>query len=354
MQTPFSRLFDTGAFPELEVLQGLIARAGPRLRSEVLHQVEYNGESLPLYCLELGSASPDVPAVGFFGGVHGVERIGTQVLLSFMHGMIERLSWDDSLNHLLEKVRLVFVPIVNPGGMRARTRANPAGVDLMRNAPVNAAKVPLLLGGHRLTRALPWYRGATGEAMQPEALAVCDVVMQRLLPHPFSLTLDCHSGFGSRDRIWFPYARSREPIACLPEIYALRSMFRSTHPYHGIYIIEPQSRQYMTHGDLWDYLYDQSAGPDRPYIPLTLEMGSWLWVKKSPAQLFSTLGMFNPIAPHRLQRTLRRHLTLMDFLVRAAVSHDRWRPKPEGRQALREAAVAYWYGDTPKGKRRTV
>jgi hypothetical protein len=342
-------------FPEMDVLQRLITRAGSMLRSEVVCEIGTRRGALPLYCLELGTTALDAPAIGFFAGVHGVERIGSQVLLSFLHSVIERLNWDDALSQLLERVRLVFVPIVNPAGMLARTRANGAGVDLMRNAPVEAGPgAPLLLRGHRLTRALPWYRGPSGAPMQPEALAVCRIVEERLLPHPFSLTLDCHSGFGSRDRIWFPYARTREPVACLPEIYALRTMFRTTHPYHGIYVIEPQSRQYMTHGDLWDYLYDRSAQPARPYIPLTLEIGSWAWVKKSPAQLFSPLGLFNPLAAHRLQRTLRRHLTLLDFLVRAAASHRRWRPPDEARQGLFEAAAAYWYPPTLKAPRRVV
>lgn len=181
--------------------------------------------------------------------------------------------------------------------------------------------------------------------MEPEARAVCSVVEQRLTPHRFSLSLDCHSGFGARDRIWFPYARTRRPIDCLPEIYALRTMFRSTHPYHSIYVIEPQARQYTTHGDLWDYLYDTArAQSGRLFIPLTLELGSWLWVKKNPAQLFSMLGMFNPIEPHRHQRILRQHLTFLDFLVRAGISHERWRPPEAARQGLFESAEAYWYG----------
>lgn len=346
------RPFDTGDFPELDVVHGLIARGGTALRSDIICEINTPDGNQPVYCLELGATSPELPAVGFFGGLHGVERIGTQVLLAYLHSLIERLTWDDCLARMLEQVRLIFMPIVNPGGMRARTRANPAGVDLMRNAPVEAELgVPPLLGGHRISRALPWYRGPAGAPMQPEARALCEVVEQRLLHHPFSLTLDCHSGFGMRDRIWFPYARTRQPVACLPEIYALRTMFRSTHPYHSIYVIEPQSRQYMTHGDLWDYLYDRSGKLARPYLPLTLELGSWLWVKKSPSQLFSPLGMFNPIATHRLQRTLRRHLTLLDFLVRAAVSHQRWRPSEDARQSLMEAAVAYWYSPS-SGPRR--
>lgn len=331
-------------FPEMDVLKGLIARAGPALRSEVVCEVQGRGGKEPIYCLELGSTDPKVPAVGFFAGVHGVERIGTQVVLSYLHSLIERLSWDECLSQILQNVRLVFMPIVNPAGMLAGTRANGAGVDLMRNAPVEATgRAPLLLRGHRISPILPWYRGPAGAPMQPEASAVCEVVEKRLMPHPFSITLDCHSGFGALDRIWFPYARAREPVACIPEIYALRTMFRSTHPYHSIYVIEPQSKQYTTHGDLWDYLYDRSGQPTRPFIPLTLEIGSWVWVKKSPAQLFSPLGLFNPVAPHRLQRTLRRHLTFLDFLVRAAVSHRRWRPMDGARQNLFEAAVAYWY-----------
>ncbi|HVT36843.1 MAG TPA: M14 family zinc carboxypeptidase, partial [Nevskiaceae bacterium] len=327
-----------------EMLETLIRRAGSKLRSEVICQATLRGQYLPVHCVELGSTSPAVPAVGFFGGVHGVERIGTQVLLAFMHALIERLNWDDVLAQILDQVRLVFVPLVNPGGMYNRTRANPAGVDLMRNAPVEAEHAAFLLGGQRISSTLPWYRGRAGAPMEPEARAVCEVVQQRLHTHAFSLSLDCHSGFGSIDRIWFPYAKTRRPVECLAEIYALRSMFRSTHPYHSIYVIEPQSYQYTTHGDLWDHLYDQSlADPSRLFIPLTLEMGSWLWVKKSPSQIFNLLGVFNPVAPHRHQRALRRHLTFLDFLIRAAISHNRWRPPPQARAALLQSAQAYWY-----------
>ena len=339
------RPFSSGDFPELDAVNTLIHRGGRHLRSAVICEIENDGEKLPVHCIEMGSTAPDVPAVGFFGGVHGVERIGTQVVLAYLHALIERLHWDDTLAHTLQHVRLVFMPLLNPGGMLRETRANPAGVDLMRNAPVDApGRVPFLLGGQRYSRHLPWYRGRLGEPMQPEAQALCRVVEEKLQSHEFSLALDCHSGFGTQDRIWFPYAKTRDPIDCLAEIYALRSMFRTTHPYHGIYVIEPQAHQYTTHGDLWDHLYDRArTQSQRLFIPLTLEMGSWLWVKKSPAQLFNLLGVFNPVAPHRHQRALRRHLTLLDFLVRATVSHERWRPPEAARRALYESALAYWY-----------
>ena len=55
-------------------------------------------------------------------------------------------------------------------------------------------------------------------------------------------------------------------------------------------------------------------------------MGSWTWVRKNPLQGLSALGRFNPMKPHRLRRTLRRHLPLLDFLFHAAASHAAWLP----------------------------
>jgi hypothetical protein len=94
------------------------------------------------------------------GGVHGLERIGTEVVLSYLRNLVARLPWDATLQHLLQGLRLLFVPVVNPGGLLRGTRANPRGVDLMRNAPVEAhPPAPFLLAGHHLSPALPWYRG---------------------------------------------------------------------------------------------------------------------------------------------------------------------------------------------------
>jgi hypothetical protein len=225
------------------------------------------------------------------------------------------------------------------------TRANPQGVDLMRNSPVQASeRVPFMLGGQRASHYLPWYRGAYGAPMEAESAALCRVVERELLPRPFSLSLDCHSGFGLRDRIWFPHAHTRTPIAHLPEIAALEELFTRSYPHHN-YTFEPQSLQYRTHGDLWDHLYLRAARQGGGvFLPLTLEMGSWLWVKKNPRQLFSRLGAFNPTAAHRLQRVLRSHLVWFDFLMRAAGAHQRWLPDEAARQVQRKRALARWYG----------
>jgi hypothetical protein len=238
----------------------------------------------------------------------------------------------------------VFVPVVNPGGMAQATRANPNGVDLMRNAPIDADDtVAFLVGGQRRSSRLPWYRGPAGAPMERESTALCGLVEHELLGRPFSVVVDCHSGFGTRDRVWFPYAHTSRPIPHLADVYAFERILDESHPHHR-YIVEPQSRQYLAHGDLWDHLYRRAlALPQHTFLPLTLEMGSWLWVKKNPRQLFSRQGIFNPLIEHRRQRVLRRHTAWLDFVMRAAQSHRRWVPVGEVRDAAHEAALSRWY-----------
>jgi hypothetical protein len=190
--------------PELQSLERTLELGARHLQTKVLHQVSMpSGSALPIYSIALGNPSPDVPAIGFFGGVHGLERIGAEVVIAFLHNLVMRLQWDTTLHRQLESVRLLFMPIVNPGGMLMGTRANLRGVDLMRNAPVEAVdKVPLLVGGQRISSGLPWYRGKLGDAMEIESELLCAEVRTELLSRTFSMALDCHSGFGASDRIW--------------------------------------------------------------------------------------------------------------------------------------------------------
>ncbi|MET0541965.1 MAG: M14 family zinc carboxypeptidase [Variovorax sp.] len=302
-------------------------------------------QTFPVQAFMLGCDRPDAPAVGFFGGVHGLERIGAEVAIAYLRSLAMRLRWDETLHRLLETVRLVFMPLVNPAGLWLGTRANANGVDLMRNSPVQATeRVPSLLGGQRMSASLPWYRGPAGAPMERESAALCRLVESELLGRPFSLAVDCHSGFGLTDRIWFPFAHTSKPIAHLPEMHALCELHDQTLLHHR-YVLEPQSQQYRTHGDLWDHLYlDACQRPGTMFLPVTLEMGSWLWVKKNPRQLFSRHGMFNPIIAHRRERVLRRHLGWLDFIVRAACSHARWLPVGVDRTRHHAEAMARWYG----------
>ena len=168
------------SFPELEQIEAIVQEQHAGfLQSQILCQVPCRDDLLPVYALTLGNPDPGVPSVTYVAGIHGLERIGTQVVIAYLEGLLERLNWDRIFADILQRVRINFLPIVNPAGMLNNTRANSQGVDLMRNAPVDSyEKTILLAGGHRISPALPWYRGRSNEPMQLEAQALCDFISQ--------------------------------------------------------------------------------------------------------------------------------------------------------------------------------
>src|SRR5262249_2865362 len=156
----------------------------------------------------------------------------------------------------------------------------------------------------------------------PEAQAVVDFVRDEMFEADAALSLDVHSGFGAIDRLWYPYAKQRFGFPRAGEARRLGELLTRTYPNH-VYRIEPQSHAYTTHGDLWDYIFDAHPGHNF-YLPWTLEMGSWAWVRKNPSQMLSRSGLFHPQKPHRHRRILRRHLVLFDFLWRAIDNYAAW------------------------------
>jgi hypothetical protein len=333
--------------PELYEIERLVQEIPEGGRTWVQGRVVHKGTEFPLHAFSFGPEDPKVPVFALFGGVHGLERIGTRVLISWLKTLFALMTWDATIHDILRRVRLVVLPLVNPVGMFLGSRANGNGVDLMRNAPVEAVGRPRfpLLGGHRISPRLPWFRGSQ-DRMEVESQALCSLVEDLVFPSKVGITLDIHSGFGAVDRLWFPYARSQEPFPDVAEVFALAELLDRTYPNH-VYRIEPQSRTYTTHGDLWDHLhvtYKKRVSDGSLFIPLALELGSWLWVKKNPRQLLSPVGVFNPLIPHRYQRILRRHLTLIDFLLRVTASADNWAfLKPAERAELTERACKRWY-----------
>jgi Zinc carboxypeptidase len=332
-------------FPELEQLEQLIEQFGDRAQTQVIERIPYKNLEFPIHCITLGSTEPDVPVLAFFGGVHGLEKIGSELILSYMQTLCNLLDWDEEFVARLGKSRLVFVPIVNPVGVYLGTRSNGNGVDLMRNSPVEGVGATRLYSGQRFTTRLPWYRGDATK-MEKEALALCRVVDQHLFTSPLSIALDLHSGFGIRDRLWFPYASRKTPFPFIAETLALKGLFDRCYRHH-VYKIEPMSNEYVINGDLWDYLLDdfvQRYADERLFLPLTLEMGSWLWLRKNPTHLFSRHGLFHPLSPHRLHRVFRRHFMLFDFLHRSLLSPAKWvRLDSAQKSSYEKEAQGLWY-----------
>lgn len=336
------------ALPELRELLFLTAHLDGLARVQTLATLRHGDVSFPLLAIRLGPADPTAPVLALFGGVHGLERIGTRVVTAYLQTVMELAQWDRNMQEMLKTTRLLMIPLVNPVGMYLKRRSNGNGVDLMRNAQVEAEGLARwqLFGGHRISPRLPWYRGEEGAPLETEVQAVCDFVRREIFPARVALGVDVHSGYGKVDRFWFPYAKTRKPFPGLPETVALKHLLDRTYPNH-IYRMEPQSREYLAHGDLWDHLYDEYriSQPNGHFIPFTLELGSWIWVKKNWSQLFSLLGVFNPRFPHRIRRTLRRHVFLFDFLYRAVQSPEPWTGlDTDRREHFRRQGLELWYG----------
>ena len=337
------------SFPELVFLESLLEDLQGRARIEQAATVKYGSETFPIYTVVLGSADPKAPTILLSGGVHGNEKIGSQVVLSLLETLTELMQWDELTNLALKRSRIALMPIVNPVGMYLLRRTNGNGVDLNRNSPVDAESHSYpVVGGQRFSPHLPWYRGRLGAPMETESQALCDFIRREAFPSRAAIALDCHSGYGTVDRLWFPHNHTFQPYPELAEAFALKNLLDAAYPNH-VYVMEPGAQGYTISGDLLDHLYlehREKVGPGRRFLPITLEMGSWLWLKKNPTQLFSSMGLFHPMHLHRHKRILRRHITLLEFLHKAVVSPDRWAfLAADEREDLRRGALDYWYSE---------
>ena len=300
---------------------------------------------LPIHKITYGSTDPESPVLVLVGGVHGLERIGTQVVKALLFSFNELTKWDAQVRETLEKIKIVFIPLINPWGMALNSRANANGVDLMRNAPIEAVgQTKLLLSGHRLGPKLPWFRGHSESPMELEAQTLIEEITKDISNSKAAITLDVHSGFGFRDQLWFPYAKTIEPFSHLANVMAIKETLDKTYPYH-VYKVEPQAINYVTHGDLWDHIYDEHCKKSQAtYIPLCLEMGSWTWVRKNPSQVFLPGGIFDPILPHRRHRAYRRHHLIFDLLLRLMSNLEKWSTlDPQNKDRLEQKAMELWY-----------
>jgi hypothetical protein len=267
-------------------------------------------------CHKSVSESERLPVLFIVAGVHGLEAIGIDILMSFVHHLYSQLHWNRNLQEEFKKVKIHFIPILNPHGYLYNQRSNFRGVDLMRNSPTESDTPWPFVGGQRFSNRLPYFRGNYG--FEPENQFLLQELSRVTSTSPMCLSLDLHSGFGAQDFLWTPYAKSKGFPPQWARFERIKSLIDSTLPNH-VYTIEPQSNQYTTSGDLWDFVFDsmiETGQIERNLLlPFTLEVGSWVWIKKSPFKAFRLKNLFNPAHSHRHKRVLRRHLPLLNLLL---------------------------------------
>tara|TARA_Y100000768_G_C23936429_1_gene662799 strand:+ start:533 stop:1498 length:966 start_codon:yes stop_codon:yes gene_type:complete len=314
---------------ELHEIEQLTQFKDSLFQCNKLIHVSDHKNNYPLWGFRIGTEDPYAPCLGLFGGVHGLERVGTQVVTHYLDTLLKQLKWDHQLRDMFKHCRIISIPLINPIGMAHHTRSNYNGVDLMRNSPAQGKPglgLPLL-SGQRYSNKIPWYRGQQGAPLEPEAQAVVDFVKKYMFESKSSISIDFHSGFGLKDRLWYPWAKSKEDFPHFNQVQNLIHLLDETLPFH-IYKTETQSASYIINGDLWDHIYMEKEKNQNfsknTYIPWTLEMGSWMWVKKNPLQLFSKGGLFNPVKSHRFERTMRRHILMINFFLKAVQNPHAW------------------------------
>lgn len=311
---------------EYDQLQKFLDRFSQFGEIHKLGAVSTNNKNFEIIGLTLGSKEPEAPSFGLFAGVHGLEKIGTHLAIYFLDSLIKQLVWDETLMQKLSRCRICSIPLINPAGMFLNKRSNANNVDLMRNAPQDASgKTLFLASGHFLSPKLPWYRGEPHK-LETENQALVDFVQKNMFDSNFAFSLDLHSGFGMQDRLWFPYAKTSADIPHHRLANDFKDLIDTSIGNH-VYKIEKQSDSYLLHGDMWDYIYDlhlQKHNLKKVFLPWTLEMGSWIWVKKSPFQILKKGGLYNPYKVHRYYRILRRHWRLLDTFFNAVKNHKNW------------------------------
>ena len=283
----------------------------------------------PVYSLEIGkkSAIANNP-VGIVAGVHGLETIGVRVALDFLEYLVNS-NHEDFLPEIFNgDVGIVCLPMINPGGIAQTSRSNPAGVDLMRNSGIDAVSAPFFFGGHRISSSLPYFRG---KYLEPESRIVYRFMKKYFFPNETAIMplLDIHSGFGTVDHVWWPFAFTHEP--CADEaIYKKMAMHLSEKNLHTQYQYRPQSEIYTTHGDLWDRFYLQFRNlieikkRKSRFLPWTLEIGTWSDIPDNPSKLSRKRGIFNP-AKENKQAVIKNYRNfLRDFVRLSCVKPSYW------------------------------
>lgn len=80
------------SFDEYDELTAILNFGGDRLDVLSRGEVRSGAQTFQIYTASIGSREPDAPAVGFFAGIHGLERIGSQVVLHYLKALLFRLN----------------------------------------------------------------------------------------------------------------------------------------------------------------------------------------------------------------------------------------------------------------------
>ncbi|MCW5829921.1 MAG: succinylglutamate desuccinylase/aspartoacylase family protein [Deltaproteobacteria bacterium] len=267
-------------------------------------------EGRPLWRFDLGT--DDQPSVLLTALIHGNELIGSEALFH----LVETLALPDSARPVLDQVRLVILPVMNPDALAANTgklmagerawqRWNRRGVDLNRNFPVIGQCHLLHPFSGSAVRWSPYYAGPH-PGSEPETHTLVKVAKE---VHP-ALSLGFHS-FGNM--LLYPWGHTRRPSPRRGYYRRITQSFVES-VRHTPYKILQASHLYPVTGDLDDWLEARFGT-----TAFTVEVSQLDCRLLDPRRLLNPFSWMNPVNLRGTVRNLTPGLiALMDGWVRTA------------------------------------
>jgi carboxypeptidase T len=230
----------------------------------------------PIEVIRISSSDKDVPRVLFVGGIHGLEKVGVEMVIRLMDRLLEGHGTDQRITTMLEQRQVWLVPVLNPDGYATSRRKNARGVDLNRNFAVGFSSP----GSASRWRLWPFYAGPSPYS-EPETRAIKDLTARV----PFSIALSFHS-FGGL--INFPYGHTRTPAKDNKLFRAISQEMRKRQP-HEKYAARQLSWLYKPKGSLEDDLYEHGGT-----LAFLIEMMRWFPRLMRPTVFWRRFSWFNP------------------------------------------------------------
>ena len=121
-----------------------------------------------------------------------------------------------------------------------------------------------------------------------------------------------------------PYASGKKVPEKETKIFAEIKKHLYTIYRHHPYKYEKQTDIYSTHGDFWDYNFDQHLESGKgTYLPLTLEISSFKWAMRNLLSNWTVEAIFNPINRHQSRDEYIKHMMIFDFIIKFAKNYKK-------------------------------
>lgn len=334
-------------FPELHEVYSCANNLHDSASFHIENWIDYRKHRFPLTSFRFGENSSQASKIIFVSGLNGQDKLAIHLVLAYLKNIIRISSRDNSFAKRFKQFQLIFYPLANPTGMFTQRKTNENGVDLTRNAPIDAGRLALpLFSGQRISSRLPWYRGSKRSSMEVETSTLCQFISEESESSELTLVLDVRSSLGSSDNILFPYSCNSNVIPDAHHILALKKILDCYIPSNQ-FQFEPAHKRSIIHGDLWDFLYSRHHSQSNKglFIPLRLEIGNIPWLRRSPKQALQLVGIASPVEQAALKAIQQPYTHLFDFLLQAVSSEQhRWAKLSKGENYhLKRKARQKWY-----------